>query len=45
MEKSLHKNSEIVLKSNIEILFNDLDDAIKKYVDAGEWIHQIRRVE
>lgn len=44
MEKSLHENSEIVLKSNIEILFNNLNDAIKKYVDAGEWLGELKYI-
>ena len=44
MEKLLHKNSELVLKNNIEILFSDLSDAIKKYVDAGEWMGELKYI-
>ena len=44
MEKILHENSEKILKSNIEILFANLSDAIKKYVNAGEWMGELKYI-
>lgn len=44
MEKILHENSEKILKSNIEILFANLNDAIKKYVNAGEWMGELKYI-
>lgn len=44
MEKTLHENSEKILKSNIEILFANLSDAIKKYVNDGEWMGELKYI-
>lgn len=44
MEKLLHENSEEILKSNIEILFGNLSDAIKKYIDNGEWMGELKYI-
>ena len=44
MEKILHENSEKILKSNIEILFANLSDAIKKYVNDGEWMGELKYI-
>lgn len=44
MEKTLHENSEKILKSNIEILFANLSDAIKKYVGVGEWMGELKYI-
>lgn len=44
MEKILHENSEKILKSNIEILFGNLNDAIKKYIDDGEWMGELKYI-
>ena len=44
MDKKLNIESEDILKSNIEILFNDLSDAINRYIDSGEWLGELKYI-
>ncbi len=44
MGKILHENSEKILKSNIEVLFANLSDAIQKYVNDGEWMGELKYI-
>ena len=44
MSKGLSKNVESALKSNIEILFIHLTNAIKEYIDKGECMGELKYI-